>query len=527
MGEKNPVLIDGTTSEKSSGLVEAFVRTVRRRWYLLVAGIVVGALVGVGVSALQPRVYAADATGIVTTDNNNSIGLASTTDTLAKSKATQYKSLAISRGVAEDAIKATGYDLSPQQALGMVSVAVPLDTAQIQVTIRSHDPDSARELADAWIKALAANVERVETGGNTAAPEKSQDSEDSEEAQADPANSVLKFIEYVQAETPTSPVSPNVKLNAALGALALLVVVLLVLLLQAFRDRSIRSVEILREVMGNSPLLGTIPLSDALRESRLLPSDSGDATSRRRDFTLIESFKELRTNLQFMNPDRPPRRFVVTSCLPADGKSTVADNLAIALAQGGEPIYLVDADLRRPTVAKSFGLIEDVGLTDVIIGRAEEDDVIQQAHAYPNLFVLAAGHIPPNPSEILASERFSAMIDRLAEKGTVIMDAPPLLPVSDSAILATRFDGALVVVEAGNTTRDQLGKALQNLDQVNAQLLGAVLNKVPTKGSEAGYYRYYGENYYYDESGDGSSGRTKRSRTKRSKRESRKAASGV
>src|SRR5699024_3424217 len=142
MGEKNPVLIGGTTSEKSSGLVEAFVRTVRRSWYLLVAGIVVGALGGVGVSALQPRVYAADAPGIAKTDNN-SIGLASTTDTLAKSKATQYKSLATSRGVAEDAIKATGYDLSPQQALGMVSVAVPLDTAQIQVTIRSHDPDSA------------------------------------------------------------------------------------------------------------------------------------------------------------------------------------------------------------------------------------------------------------------------------------------------------------------------------------------------------------------------------------------------
>lgn len=526
MGEKNPVLIDGTASEKSSGLVQAFVRTVRRRWYFLVIGVVVGALVGVGVSVLQPRVYAADATGIVTTDNNNSSGLASTTDTLAKSKATQYKSLAASRGVAEDAIRSTGFDLTPQQALGMVSVAVPLDTAQIQVTVRSQDPDSARELADAWIKSLSTNVERVETGGNTAAPKDSSDSEESEESQADPANSVLKFIEYVQAETPTSPISPNVKLNAALGALVLLVVVLLLLLLQAFRDRSIRSVEILREVMGNSPLLGTVPLSDSLSESRLIPPESLGAQAHRRDFGVVESFKEIRTNLQFMNPDRPPRRFVVTSCLPEDGKSTVADNLAIALAQGGDPVYLVDADLRRPTVAKRFGLITDVGLTDVIIGRADMDDVIQEVHTYPNLFVLAAGHTPPNPSEILASERFSTMIDRLAEKGTVIMDAPPLLPVSDSAIIATKFDGALVVVEAGGTTRDQLGKSLQNLEQINAQLLGTVLNKVPTRGSEAGYYSYYGKNYYYEAEKESSrSGR--RSRKKGLDRKTGKAKSGV
>ena len=245
----------------------------------------------------------------------------------------------------------------------------------------------------------------------------------------------------------------------------------------------------------------SVPFSSSFADSRLITPNDAAENTRRADFRLVESLKELRTNLQFKNPDNPPRRIVVTSSLPSDGKSTVADNLAIILGQSGKPVFLVDADLRRPTVAKSFGLIEEVGVTDVVIGRADVEDVLQTVDGYPNLYILAAGRIPPNPSEILSSDAFTQMIDRLAEEGMVILDAPPLLPVTDSAILATKFDGALVVVEANGTKREELAKSISNLNRVNADILGTVLNKVPATGSEAGYYQYYGREYYYDNEG--------------------------
>lgn len=485
MSQENP----GTdaASEKSKGAIEGFIRTLKRQWYIAVIATLVGGLLGFGISLIQPKVYASDATGVVTTGDTGSIALASTADTLTKSKATQYQALASSRKVAERALEISGYQMSPEQALSMVSAAVPLDTAQIKVTVRSQDPELAQNLADAWIQALGDNVKEVENSGNNAS------ASDGSFA----VTSVMNFTAYVPANLPSSPISPNVKMNTLLGIVLGLVAAAVYLFVQSVRDRSIRSIDVLLEVTGSDiPVLGTIPFSNAFSSTRVLKPTLEGQSARRSEFQLVESLKELRTNLQFKNPDNPPRRIVVTSSLPSDGKSTVADNLAIILSQADTPVFLVDADLRRPTVAKSFGLIEEVGVTDVVIGRAKAEDVIQAVDGYPNLYVLAAGRIPPNPSEILSSEAFTQMIDKLAQDGLVILDAPPLLPVTDSAILATKFDGALLVVEANGTKREELAKSLGNLQKVQADVLGTVLNKVPTTGSEAGYYQYYGRDYY-------------------------------
>ncbi|MDY3049854.1 MAG: polysaccharide biosynthesis tyrosine autokinase [Rothia sp. (in: high G+C Gram-positive bacteria)] len=506
---KEEQIVADAAAEKSKGAVEDFLRTLRRSWYILVLAALLGAGAGLGFSLLQPKIYASDATGVVTTGDTGSIALASASDTLTKSKATQYQVLATSRTVAQRALELSGYQLSPEEALSMVSASVPLDTAQIKVTVRSQDPEMAKNLADAWIKALGENVKSVENSGNQSASS----------GQAFAVQTVMQFNPYVPANTPQSPISPNLKLNTLLGLIIASLIGLLLLFIRSIRDRSIRSLEALIEVTGpETPVLGTIPFSESFENSRLIPAGDSAAGSRRQDFRLIESLKELRTNLQFKNPDNPPRRIVVTSSLPSDGKSTVADNLAIILGQAGKPVFLVDADLRRPTVAKSFGLVGDVGVTDVVIGRAEVEDVIQLVDGYPNLYVLAAGRIPPNPSEILNSEAFAHMIDRLAQEGLVILDAPPLLPVTDSAILATKFDGALVVVEANGTKREELTKALGNLSRVQAEVLGTVLNKVPASGKEAGYYHYYGKDYYYDQASTAGAhaAEKKRKRTKAS-----------
>lgn len=493
-------------SEKSKGAIEGFIRTLKRQWYIAVIATLVGGLLGFGISLIQPKVYASDATGVVTTGDTGSIALASTADTLTKSKATQYQALASSRKVAERALEISGYQMSPEQALSMVSAAVPLDTAQIKVTVRSQDPELAQNLADAWIQALGDNVKEVENSGNNAS------ASDGNFA----VTSVMNFTAYVPANLPSSPISPNIRMNTLLGVVLGLVAAAIYLFVQSVRDRSIRSIDVLLEVTGSEiPVLGTIPFSNAFSNSRVLKPAFEGQSARRSEFQLVESLKELRTNLQFKNPDNPPRRIVVTSSLPSDGKSTVADNLAIILSQADTPVFLVDADLRRPTVAKSFGLIEEVGVTDVVIGRAKAEDVIQTVDGYPNLYVLAAGRIPPNPSEILSSEAFTQMIDQLAQDGLVILDAPPLLPVTDSAILATKFDGALLVVEANGTKREELAKSLGNLQRVQADVLGTVLNKVPTTGSEAGYYQYYGRDYYSENGSSEKKANNKKTRARR------------
>ena len=176
-------------------------------------------------------------------------------------------------------------------------------------------------------------------------------------------------------------------------------------------------------------------------------------------FAVSEAFRSLRTNLQFMDVDDPPRTIVVTSPLPGDGKSMVAANIAVALAASGRPVVLVDGDLRRSTVATTFGLPNGAGLTDVLAGRADLVDVMHRTPVAERLVVLTAGSVPPNPSEVLGSEKMRGVLADLSKHAMVIIDAPPLLPVTDSAVLAHQADGALLVVGLGKTTYDLVAKA--------------------------------------------------------------------
>ncbi|MFC4806848.1 polysaccharide biosynthesis tyrosine autokinase [Falsarthrobacter nasiphocae] len=446
-----------------------------------------GLAAAMGWAAVQPRTYTAHSTGQVTTGNNDNLGLALAADQLARSKATQFKALATSPAVAKAAVSKAGIDLSPDAALGRVSVSVPLDTAQLEISAKGSTPDEARKLADAWVAALGDEAQKIENGGSK--PKASSSS--SPEGQS----SVIRVVSISQAALPGAPSSPNLKVALAIGLLAGLLAGFIYALVKSYFDRRIRSAAIFTSEF-DIPVVGTIPASKVVADGKRI-SGRGDTSVDTADFRVTEAFKELRTNVQFMNPDNPPRIFTVTSALPGDGKSTVADNIALSIAEQGRPVFLVDADLRRPTVARTFKIIEIAGLTDVIVGKARLDDVLQEIPSHPSLQILGAGPIPPNPSEIIASDRFSAIIYELAERGTVIIDAPPLLPVTDAAILAARFDGALIVAQAGQTTIDALQTAIDNLRRVNARILGAVLNRVPTSKGEASRYNYYGHQYDY------------------------------
>ncbi|MDQ0577131.1 CpsD/CapB family tyrosine-protein kinase [Agromyces albus] len=260
-------------------------------------------------------------------------------------------------------------------------------------------------------------------------------------------------------------------------------------MIRTVSDRRIRAADDVEQRTGVA-VVGTIPIVPGLDDETRLIEPSTQSTGKNGTFAVSEALRALRTNLQFMDVDHPPKTIVVTSPLPGDGKSTIACNLALTLAAGGSPVVLVDGDLRRSMVAKTMGLPGGAGLSDVLAGRATLVEVLQHTPKASNLLVLAAGSVPPNPSEVLGSERMHALIAELTKHATVIIDAPPLLPVTDGAVLTHQADGALVVITLRKTTFDLLDKALDTLHKARGRALGIVLNRAPLRGADAAAYSY-------------------------------------
>lgn len=209
--------------------------------------------------------------------------------------------------------------------------------------------------------------------------------------------------------------------------------------------------------------------------------------------TLAEAYRTLRTNVMFSNIDKKIKSIVITSPGPSEGKSTVSSNFAIALAQAGSKVLIVDSDLRKPRIHKLFAIPNNVGLTNILAENMPWKDHIAQVGDMPNLNVMTSGPIPPNPSEILGSEKMRNLVSELKESfDFVILDTPPVGVVTDPAIVASYADGTILVVSSGNVEVEAAKMAKELLQNVKANILGVVLNKVPTKG--AGYYKYY---YYY------------------------------
>ncbi|HKP53684.1 MAG TPA: CpsD/CapB family tyrosine-protein kinase [Chloroflexia bacterium] len=208
-----------------------------------------------------------------------------------------------------------------------------------------------------------------------------------------------------------------------------------------------------------------------------------------------EAFRALRTNIQFASPDKPVHTILATSTSPDDGKSTTIANLAITFAAAGSPTILVDADLRRPHLHKLFGLSNESGLTTLVAEMARKEggqnvDLPLQDTEVPNLKLLTSGPAPPNPAEILSSQRMADILALLRNKAEyILIDTPPVIAVTDAAVLAPRVDGVFLVVNAGKTRRDLAAKARDILRQVNANLLGVVLNNAKLDKSA---YEYYG-----------------------------------
>lgn len=300
------------------------------------------------------------------------------------------------------------------------------------------------------------------------------------------SNNFLTIL--ASAQQPTTPVSPNIPQNVLFASIAGLVLAAGTILLLEYLDDRIKSADDAQRVL-NLGTLGVISRIGGIHS----PTDHLITVKHPRS-PVAEAYRVLRTNLRFSGIENPSGALLVTSAGPGEGKTTTAGNLAVAMAQAGKKVVLVDTDLRRPFVHNLFGLPNDVGLSNLFLDDTSTIDSIMQSTAVDGLRVITSGQSPPNPAEVLDSKRMSEVIEALRTRADmVIFDSPPVLAVADASILGSRCSGAILVVDSGRSRTEAVRRGADTLRQTNVKLLGVVLNKL-SSGHTLGYSHYY---YYY------------------------------
>lgn len=441
-----------------------YFQVLRRSWIVISAFVAAGLLVaGTSVLLAKPS-YTASTQLFVAIQSSGSVQELQQGNTFTQARVQSYVKTVATPVVLQPAIESLGLDSTPGQLAHQIKASTDLNTVLITISATDTSPVQAAAIAQAVGESLVRAVENLEkprTGGD----------------------SPVRLSVVTPATAPTSPSAPNTKLTLILGTLLGLMAGIAAAVLRAAIDTKIRGEADLRRVT-EAPVLGGIAFDMDANSRPLLTQIQANSPR-------AESFRQLRTNMQFANVSGEAKSVLVTSSLPGEGKSTTATNLAIALAQGGQSVCLIDADLRRPMVNEYLGLDRNAGLTTTLIGTADVNDMLQP-WGDENLYVLTSGPIPPNPSELLGSVQMSDLLDRLEEAfDVVIIDAPPLLPVTDAAVLAQRAGGVIVVAGVQKVKRQDLERSLQALDMVGVQILGIVLNRLPNKGPDAYSYTYY------------------------------------
>ena len=526
-----------------------------RKWLIIQAVVVITAAV-VAFSLWQPPVYEA-ASKVMVNERavTNLFGQMSFPWRSYNSSIETQMQLVKSPPVAELVVKSLDLSASPESLLGQVQVEQIGETSLIQIRVQDNGPVKASNIANAfalsyveWSRESSRRESRAvrkeltgeirDTREDILTIGKKIDNKDENESisedeklQLDLAtkfyamlaekNEELKINERLRSDTinlvaaaptPNAPISPDPERNGIFGLIVGLIFGCTLALFVEYLDNTLKTPDDVDKYF-KLPLLGQIPVEESSGNSskkEIISHSYGKSTG-------AEAYRALRTNIQYLNFDQSTQTMIVTSGRPEEGKSTILANLAVTLAQAGTKVIVICCDLRRPSVHKIFHLSNSLGLSDVLAGKCTYESSIQDVSIH-NLKVIPSGPLPPNPSELLGSERMKTVISKASDMADIVLiDTPPALAVTDCAVVAPQVDGVMLVASSGHTTREVAKQVIKRLASVNARLLGVVLNNVE-RDRGYGYYYYYHSHDDVNNQGAGSGNGSQKHRRRTKKR---------
>lgn len=437
-------------------------RTLLKSWWVFVISLVLA--LGVAVLAFwrTPPTYAATLEFYVSTplpDGEN----AQSGSTFAKDRVNSYIELLSSEKLASRIISRKNIDATTDEIMNSITATAQVNTVLILTTVKSSSPERAGLIAEGLAETFGPMVDELDNEARKTA---------------------LVKIRIVSGPTvDPQPVAPDLRLFLVGGLAGGIVIALAIALIRELFDASVRDLGDVRDIVG-APLLGNVPYDPRIKLGPLVGPATASAQA--------EAFRKVRTNLQFVGAARQVDVVLVTSSLPQEGKSISASNLAVSLAELDQRVLLIDADLRRPRQAEYFDIANGAGLSNVLAGQIGVRDAIQP-WGDTMLSVLPSGAIPPNPAELLGSDTMNDLIVALREQyDHIIIDSPPVMPVTDATVLAGMVDGVVLVVRLGKTTRAALGETVGVLGTLDAAPLGFISNESarsrPGREHDVGYY---------------------------------------
>ena len=522
------------TPSFSDDLRRYFALLMHWAWLIVLAVVLAGGTAYLVSSQVTP-VYQASTTILINqapSTRASDYAALLTSERLAQTYAQLITKKPVLQGVVDTLRQGYGVSVELQDLEYGVTVQPVRDTQLIEIKVENTDPVLAAQIANALVSVFSRTIQETQTARYAETKNSLQQQlddlgqrieadslalqnlGDSPDAQAErnrletqlnqnrqlyaallqtfeqvrlaEAESISNVIQAEPATVPLRPVRPRVMQNTLLAAVVGGMLAVGVVFLVDALDDTVKGPEDITRNTG-TVVLGVIASYDAAKSDLVTLAEPRSP--------IAEAFRSLRTNIQFASVDKPLQSILVTSALPSEGKSTVAANLAITMAQSGKRVVLLESDLRRPSVHRYLKVPNRMGLSTMFVRPQVYLDGNLQGTRIPNLKVLTAGDLPPNPSELLGSERMQAILRQLREQADVlILDTPPMMAVTDAVVLAPRVDGVLLVARPGGTKISALRTAVEQLRRTGANILGVVLNEVQMKGYR---YRYYSNMYYY------------------------------
>ncbi|NYD68421.1 polysaccharide biosynthesis tyrosine autokinase [Agromyces atrinae] len=431
-----------------------YLKSVSRRWLMIVLLAALGAAGGYAMAAATPDVYRSTSSVLLTSENGGSAAELVQGTAYIENLVSSYVLLADSELVLDQVIDDLDLDMSTARLAGQITAGSPLNTTVIDLSVVDGTAEGAQRIARSVTTHLSLAVSEVSPTSPDGTP-------------------TVRLTTIQSASLPSFPIAPNTRLMVALGAAVGLVLGLVYAIIRGLVSQPITDP---REIahLTDDPVVGEVVLAkrDSTLPARVLIDPQG---------LEAESLRTLAANLTFLTVDGGLRSFVVTSASPGEAKSSIAASLALTLAESSQRVLLIDADLRRPTIATLTQLDDAVGLTGVLIGQYDLDVAVQR-WAHDRLDVLTSGAVPPNPTQLLSSDSMQHLIEQAsAEYDVIIIDSPPLLAVTDAAWIGRITDGALVVARYNKTTARALTHLFEKLESAGVRMLGVVISCVPRR----------------------------------------------